>query len=94
MTVTTPTPIYRIEHFLDAVVNETENMLDPISPLELYLAKLAGRDVTIPAEPITRIEWYLAKVCGEEVTLQPPVFRAEMWLAKWAGYEYPDEDGE
>lgn len=87
MTVTTPTPIYRIEHFLDAVVNETENMLDPISPLELYLAKLAGRDVTIPAEPITRIEWYLAKLCGEEVDIPTPKFREEFYLAKVCGEE-------
>ena len=82
MTVTTPTPIYRIESFLDAVVNGSENTLEPISPLEMYLAKLAERDVDIPPEPVTRLERYLAKLCGQEVDIPTPKFREEFYLAK------------
>ena len=80
------TPIYRIEFFLDAIVNNSANPLSPIYRVEYYLAKIAGEDVEIPT-PVYRMEKYLAKLCGEDVELPTPEFRIEFYLAKLCGME-------
>ncbi len=59
-----------------------------ISRNELYLMKIAGDEVVLPAAPESRIETYLAQLAGEEVTL--PDFigsRIETYLAKLCGVE-------
>ena len=76
-------PIYRIEFFLDAIVNNTTPP-DPIYRAEFYLAKIAGADVEIP-EPVYRTEKYLAYLCGEEVELPDPIYRIEYYLAFLCG---------
>lgn len=78
------TPIYRIEHFLDAIVNNSVNPYSPEYRVEYYLAKIAGENVTIP-EPIYRKEFYLAYLCGEEVELPDPIYRIEYYLAFLCG---------
>ena len=78
------TPIYRIEHFLDAIVNNSVNPYSPEFRVEYYLAKIAGENVTIP-EPTYRIEFYLAYLCGEEVELPDPIYRIEYYLAFLCG---------
>lgn len=78
------TPIYRIEFFLDAIVNNSPNDLDPIYRVEFFLAKIAGRDVEIP-QPLSRMEMYLAQLCGESVTLPQPLSRTEQYLAAICG---------
>lgn len=79
-------PIYRIEHFLDAIVSGTTPP-EPVAPasVEFYLAKIAGADVQIPAFPISRVDHFLAKICGQNVTLPVPQSREERYLAKIAG---------
>ena len=79
-------PIYRIEHFLDAIVSGTTPP-EPVAPasVEFYLAKIAGADVQIPAFPISRVDHFLAKICGQNVTLPIPQSREERYLAKIAG---------
>ena len=37
-----------------------EDLPIPLSRVELYLAKIAGMDVTIPEEPMSRLEQFLA----------------------------------
>ena len=76
-------PIYRIEFFLDAIVNNTIPP-EPIYRAEFYLAKIAGADVEIP-EPVYRMEKYLAYLCGEEVELPDPIYRIEYYLAFLCG---------
>lgn len=76
-------PIYRIEFFLDAIVNNTTPP-EPIYRAEFYLAKIAGADVEIP-EPVYRMEKYLAKLCGEDVELPDPIYRMEFYLAAICG---------
>lgn len=80
------TPIYRIEHFLDAIVNGSVCPFDPLYRVEYYLAKLAGADIVIP-EPMYRIEFYLAKLCGEDVAIPEPMYRVEFYLAAACGEE-------
>ena len=80
------TPIYRIEHFLDAIVNNSVNPYSPEFRVEYYLAKIAGENVTIP-EPIYRKEFYLAYLCGEEVELPDPIYRIEYYLAFLCGLD-------
>ena len=85
------TPIYRVEFFLDAIVNGGENPYEPMSPVEKYLARIAGADLQIPA-PISRADHYLAKICGEAVELPAPVSRIDHYLAAICGedVEVPD----
>lgn len=78
------TPIYRIEFFLDAIVNNSSNDLEPIYRVEFFLARIAGRDVEIP-QPMSRMEMFLAKLCGETVTLPTPQSRTEQYLAAICG---------
>ena len=78
------TPIFRIEHFLDEIVNGTVCPYSPEFRVEYFLAKIAGHDVEIP-EPIFRIEKYLAYLCGEDVELPEPIFRIEKYLAAICG---------
>ena len=80
------TPIYRVEHFLDTIVNGSANPYDPIYRIEKYLAKIAGEDVEVPT-PIYRVEMYLAYLCGMDVTIPDPIYRIEMYLAKKCGME-------
>ena len=77
------TPIFRVEFFLDAIINSTTPP-EPIFRKEFYLAKIAGADVPIPS-PVFREEYYLAKLCGEDVEIPGPIFRKEFWLAKKCG---------
>ena len=77
------TPIFRVEFFLDAIINSTTPP-EPIFRKEFYLAKIAGADVPIPS-PVFREEYYLAKICGEDVEIPEPIFRKEFWLAKKCG---------
>lgn len=54
--------------------------------IELYLAKIAGKSVTLPETQNTRAEKFLAKIAGENVVI--PIdqrTRLELFLAKWAG---------
>ena len=85
------TPIYRIEFFLDTIVNNSANDLDPIYRVEFFLAKIAGREVEIP-DPLSRMEMFLAKLCGESVELPEPKSRTEIYLAAICGedVEVPD----
>lgn len=78
------TPIYRIEYFLDAVVNNSPNDLEPIYRVEFFLAKIAGRAVETPP-PLSRMEMFLAQLCGESVTLPTPQSRTEQYLAAICG---------
>ena len=78
------TPIYRIEFFLDTIVNNSANDLDPIYRVEFFLAKIAGREVEIP-DPLSRMEMFLAKLCGESVELPEPKSRTEIYLAAICG---------
>lgn len=80
------TPIYRIEYFLDAIVNGSVCPYEPIYRVEYYLAQLAGADVMIP-EPIYRVEFYLAKLCGMDVEIPDPIYRIEFYLAKACGMD-------
>ena len=84
-------PIYRIEYFLDAIVNGSENPYEPVYRVEFYLAKLAGTDVEIP-DPVYRIEYYLAKLCGEDVEIPEPIYRTEFYLAAACGEEVETPD--
>lgn len=77
------TPIFRIEYFLDAIINGTTPP-EPIFRKEFFLAKIGGADVETP-EPIFRVEKYLAKIGGDDVEIPDPVFREEFWLAKKCG---------
>ena len=79
-------PIYRVEFFLDKIVNSGENPYDPIYRIEKYLAKIAGEDVEVPT-PIYRVEMYLAYLCGMDVTIPDPIYRIEFYLAKKCGME-------
>ena len=78
-------PVFRLEEFVDAVVNGTTPPV-PYFRDEYYLAKAAGANVDIPT-PVTREEMYLASIAGEDVTLPYPVLRDEFYLAKIAGMD-------
>lgn len=80
------TPVYRVEHFLDTIVNGSANPYDPVYRIEKYLAKIAGEDVEVPT-PIYRVEMYLAYLCGMNVTIPEPIYRIEMYLAKKCGMD-------
>ena len=54
--------------------------LTPVTREEMYLAKIAGADVQIPA-PVTRKEQYLAAIAGMEIETPEPVTREECFLA-------------
>ena len=77
------TPKYRIEYFLDAIINNTTPP-EPLYRIEYYLAKIAGATVEIPT-PLYRAEFYLAKLCGENVEIPDPLYRMEFWLAAKCG---------
>ena len=78
------TPIFRIEHFYDAIINGTAPP-EPVHRVEYFLAKIAGADVTPPA-PIYRVEKFLDAII-KGTTPPDPVFRSEFWLAKKAGLD-------
>lgn len=52
--------------------------IKPITREEMYLAKAAGQDVSLP-EPITRKEMFLAKIAGMEVETPGTITRLEMF---------------
>lgn len=56
-----------------------QNLPDPITRDEKYLAKAAGVEVAIPY-PETRNEKYLAKACGMEIETPTPYTREEKYL--------------
>lgn len=58
--------------------------MTPVTREEIFLYKLSGGDITIPAA-ITRTEMYLAKACGVTITVPDPVSRTEMYLYKLSG---------
>ena len=84
------TPIFRIEKFLDAIINSTTPP-EPMFRVEYFLAKIGGADVVTP-EPMFRIEKYLAKILGEDVEIPEPMFRTEFWLAKKCGEDVETPD--
>jgi len=84
------TPIFRIEKFLDAIINNTTPP-EPMFRVEYFLAKIGGADVVTP-EPMFRIEKYLAKILGEDVEIPEPMFRTEFWLAKKCGEDVETPD--
>ena len=53
--------------------------MEPKTPKELYWAKMAGEDVTLP-EPKTPEEAYLAKMAGDDVTLPDPKTPKEYYM--------------
>ena len=57
--------------------------IKPIIREEMYLAKAAGQDVSLP-EPITRKEMFLAKMAGMEVETTGTLTRLEMFANKAA----------
>ena len=58
-----------------------DELPNPITRSEQYLAKIAGAEPTLPT-PITREERYLAKIAGENVDIPPaPITRTEQYLA-------------
>lgn len=57
--------------------------IKPITREEMYLAKAAGQDVSLP-EPITRKEMFLAKIAGMEVETPDTITRLEMFANKAA----------
>lgn len=56
----------------------------PLNRTELFLAKIAGEDVT-PPEPQSRQEMFLAKLAGADIVLPEPLSLTEQWLALCAG---------
>lgn len=70
--------------FLHAAAEGEPLSVSAVTREELYLAKIAGADVTTP-EPVTRIETYLAKIAGADTVVPEPVTRVEMYLAAIAG---------
>ena len=85
----------RIEEYLAKATGGSydEPLPDPVTRIELYLAKIAGEDVTLPERPITHIEQYLAKIAGEDVELPDyPKTRIEMLLANAAGEDVDEVD--
>lgn len=79
------TPVFRMEMFIDAIINGTTPP-EPQFREEFYLAKMAGMDVDLP-EPFTRRELYLAYLAGMDVDLPSPVTRDEMYLAEACGMD-------
>ena len=60
----------------------------PINRTELYLAKIAGEDVTIPTEPINNTEVFLARLAGADIVLPTPINTLQVWLAILCGEQY------
>ena len=77
------TPVYRIEHFLYAIINGTVPPA-PVFREEFYLAKIAGADVETP-KPICRLDFYLARIAGDNVEIPIPIQRNEYFLAFLCG---------
>ena len=80
---TPPTPVTRVEVFLNAIINGTTPP-DPITRFECFLASIGGKGEA--PEPILRVELYLAAVAGaiDVESLPEPVTREEHWLYDWA----------
>ena len=58
-----------------------EDLPTPLSRIELYLAKIAGMDVTIPEYPESRLEMFLAVLAGDtNVEMPTPYPLVEQWL--------------
>lgn len=60
----------------------------PINRTELYLAKIAGEDVTIPDRPINNTEVFLARLAGADIVLPTPINTLQVWLAILCGEQY------
>ena len=60
----------------------------PINRTELYLAKIAGEDVTIPDMPINNTEVFLARLAGADIVLPTPINTLQVWLAILCGEQY------
>lgn len=59
-----------------------EELPIPLSRVELYLAKAAGMDVTIPEKPLSRLEQFLAVIAGDtNVEMPIPYSFSEQWLS-------------
>ena len=84
------TPVFRMEMFIDAIINGTTPPV-PQFREEFYLAKMAGMDVDLP-EPFTRRELYLAYMAGMDVSIPTPVTRDEMYLAEACGMDVTAPD--
>ena len=71
-------------------------MSEEITRKEQYLAKLGGKDITLP-EPITRKEKFLANAAGMTIEVPEPITREEMYLSQISGGGgggYPEPTGE
>lgn len=79
-------PVYRIEEFIQAIIDGSAAPKPAVEDVELYLAKIAGDDVELPV-PTSRVDFYLAKIAGEDVELPEPVERIDFWLAQIAGMD-------
>ena len=55
---------------------------EPLTRYQMYLAKIAGRDIEIPY-PETRLEYFLAKAAGMDITVPVPITREEIY---WSNY--------
>ncbi len=80
------TPQFRVEYFLDAIVNSTDCPYEARDRIEMYLERISGADIVTP-EPMYRIEYYLAKIAGDDVEIPAPQHRAEFYLAAICGEE-------
>lgn len=59
-----------------------EELPIPLSRVELYLAKAAGMNVTIPETPLSRLEQFLAVIAGDtNVEMPIPYSFSEQWLS-------------
>lgn len=55
---------------------------EPLTRYQMFLAKIAGRNIEIPM-PITRLEHFLARAAGMEIETPTPITREEIY---WSNY--------
>lgn len=54
---------------------------EQLARMEIYLAKIAGKNVELPPAPLSRLETYLAYIAGQNVILpEEPLSRTEAYL--------------
>jgi hypothetical protein len=77
------TPQAREEFFYAAILGEVVAPF-PVTNIEKYLAKIAGKYNGELPEPITRIEFFIARAAGMNVSAPTPITREEMFWANYA----------
>lgn len=86
------TPQTREELFFADILGEVSAPF-PITNIEKYLAKIAGKYNGELPEPITRIEFFIARAAGMNVSAPTPITREEMFWADYAAVaEYAMHD--